>query len=321
MVAQQFIDDGYPVSKVLKILRLPRSSYYHKPGGTAGKGRKVSTHTLTGNGDFVSNDVVIGHIQQILSGEFVDYGYVKVTHALRQQFGYRINKKKVYRLMKQAGLLYKRTAGPKTRRLWVSDLVPQPQSYFSYLEFDIKYIWIAGQRRNALVLSVIDVFSRWVLGQMVSYSVRSEDVVVLFDQIFAIYPIPLRIYVRNDNGSQMESHVVQQYFADRQITQEFTKPATPEQNAHIESYHSILERVICSRYEFEDLPEAVDTFNRWLDFYNYERIHSGINYLSPYNYLLSMGIDLVKEMELKKALATEPPLEDLNRNTVQYLGG
>jgi len=190
---------------------------------------------------------------------------------------------------------------------------------FSYLEFDIKYIWIAGARRNALVLSVIDVFSRWVIGQLVSYSMRKEDVVELFDQIFAIYPKPLRIYVRNDNGSQMESHLVQQYFADREITQEFTRPATPEQNAHIESYHSILERVICSRYEFENLTEPVDTFDRWLVFYNYERIHSGINYLSPYNYLLSRGIDLVKEMELKKALATEPSLEDLNRNTVQYL--
>lgn len=79
--------------------------------------------------------------------------------------------------------------------------------------------------------------------------------------------------------------------------------------------------MICSRYDFEDLPEAVDTFNRWLVFYNYERIHSGINYLSPYNYLVSLGIDIAKEIELKKAFAKEPHLEDLNRNTVQYLGG
>lgn len=321
MVAQQFIDDGYPVSNMLKILRLARSSYYYQPCSSEGKGRRCSTHTLAGDGSYVSNEIVIGHIQQILSREFVDYGYLKTTHALRQQYGYRINKKKVYRLMKQARLLYKRPASAKGKRLWVSDLVPQPQSYFSYLEFDIKYIWIAGKRRNALVLSVIDVFSRWVLGQMVSYSIRKEDVVELFDQLFALYPMPVRIYVRNDNGSQMESHLVQQYFADREVTQEFTRPATPEQNAHIESYHSIIERVICARYEFEDLSEAVDTFNRWLNFYNYERLHSGTNYLSPYQYLLSEGIDIKKEMELKKALAIEPPLEDLNKNTVQYLGG
>ena len=321
MVAQQFIDDGYPVSRVLKILRLPRSSYYYQPCSTQGKGRGYSTHTLTDDGEYVSNEVVLEHIREILSGEFVDYGYVKLTHGLRGQYGYRINKKKVYRLMKQAGLLYKRPLRPKGKRNWVSDLVPQPQGHFSYLEFDIKYIWIAGERRNALAVSVIDVFSRWVLGQLVSYSIRKEDVVELFDRIFAMYPMPGRIFVRNDNGSQMESHLVQQYFAGKEVTQEFTRPATPEQNAHIESYHSIIERVICARYEFEDLTEAVDTFERWLDFYNYERIHSGINYLSPYKYLLSMGIDLIKEMELKKALATEPPPEDLNKNTVQYLGG
>lgn len=321
MVAQQFIDDGYPVSQILKILRLPRSSYYYTACPAAGKGRANSTHTLTGDGDVVSNEVVVEHIRGFLSREFVDYGYVKVTHALRGQYGYRINKKKVYRLMKQAGLLYKRLLCPKGKRNWVSELVPRPQGYFSYLEFDIKYIWIAGQGRNALVISVIDVYSRWVLGQLVSYSVRKEDVVELFERIFALYPMPERIYVRNYNGSQMESQLGQQYFAGKEVTQEFTRPATPEQNAHIESYHSILERVICSRYEFESLKEAIDTFERWQSFYNYERIHSGINYLSPYNYLLSMGIDIVKEMELKKALATDPPLENLTYNTVQYLGG
>lgn len=321
MIAQQFIDDGYPIAKVLKILRLSRSSYYYKSSCCRAKGRRYSTHTRTADGSMVANDQVVEHIREILGEEFVDYGYVKVTHALIQQHGYRINKKKVYRLMKQSELLYKRPLSVKGKRLWVSDLVPQPQSYFSYLEFDIKYIWIAGARRNALVLSVIDVYSRWVLGQLVSYSVRKEDIVELFDRIFRIYPMPVRIFVRNDNGSQMESALVQKYFSDKEITQEFTRPATPEQNAHIESYHSIIERVICSRYEFEDLTEAIDTFDRWLNFYNYKRIHSGINYLSPNNYLLSMGIDIVKEMELKKALATVPLLEDINRNTVQYLGG
>lgn len=304
MIARQFIDNGYPVSTVLGLLELPRSSYYYKPCGTTGRGRKCSTHTITGNGSYICNQAVVEQIQQILSGEFVDYGYVKVTHALRQQYDYQINKKKVYRLMKQAGLLYKRSSSPKGNRLWVTDLVPQPSSHFSYLEFDIKYIWIAGARRNALVLSVIDVYSRWALGQLVSYSVCKEDVVELFDQIFEIYPMPERIYVRNDNGSQMQSTLVQQYFANitnKEVVQEFTRPATPEQNAHIESYHSILERVICSRYEFEDLPEAVDTFQRWITFYNYERIHSGVDYLSPYNYLRSKGIDLDKEIELKKS--------------------
>jgi len=42
MIARQFIDNGYPVSTVLGLLELPRSSYYYKPSGTTGRGRKCS---------------------------------------------------------------------------------------------------------------------------------------------------------------------------------------------------------------------------------------------------------------------------------------
>src|SRR5690625_7173106 len=112
MIARQFIDNGYPVSKVLGLLELPRSSYYYKPRGTTGRGRKCSTHTMTGNGSYLCNQAVVERIQQILSGEFVDYGYEKVTHALLQRYVYQMNKKKVYRLMNQADLLYKRSSSP-----------------------------------------------------------------------------------------------------------------------------------------------------------------------------------------------------------------
>lgn len=49
--------------------------------------------------------------------------------------------------------------------------------------------------------------------------------------------------------------LVQQYFQDKKIVQEFTKLTTPEQNTlSIRSsewfYHSIMERVICKRYKF-----------------------------------------------------------------------
>jgi hypothetical protein len=37
-------------------------------------------------------------------------------------------------------------------------MVPEPVSEFSYWEFDIKYVWIHGKRRNAQVLTILDVF-------------------------------------------------------------------------------------------------------------------------------------------------------------------
>jgi putative transposase len=89
--------------------------------------------------------------------------------------------------------------------------------------------------------------------------------------------------------------LVQEYFQNRKVIQEFTKPATPEQNAHIEAYHSIMERAVCRRYEFDSLQQAVETLDRFRMFYNYQRIHSGTGYKSPYRFLLERGLDMKKQ--------------------------
>jgi hypothetical protein len=75
-----------------------------------------------------------------------------------------------------------------THRRWIKYLVPQPEQPFSHLEFDIKYIYIHAQRRNALLISVIDVESRWVLKWMQAWSIRKGHVVNLFKAILKHYP-------------------------------------------------------------------------------------------------------------------------------------
>ena len=118
------------------------------------------------------------------------------------------------------------------------------------------------------------------------------------------------MYVRNDNGSQFVADLVREYFRDKKVIQEFTKPATPEQNAHIESYraahrHSIMERAVCRRYELDDLPQAVETLDRFRKFYNYRRIHSGIGYKSPYRFLLKRGVDVQQNQQKVPTLNLE----------------
>ena len=295
MVAAQFIKEGHPKKLVLKNSGVPRSSFYYKPVKNHSKrGIQKSTHTKREDGIYVTNEQVVDQITVLLSKEFIDYGYLKVTHWPRNKQYYVINPKKVYRLMREAEILNKFKARKKGKRNWVKELLPPAEVPFDYLEFDIKYIYVAGLNRNALLLTVIDVMSRWVVGHYMSWKVRKKDVIDLFDQIFEAYPLPRHIHVRNDNGSQFIAEKVQSYFKGRNVKQEFCKPATPEQNAHIESYHSILEKVICQRYEFENLLEAQNTFNRFVEFYNFERIHSGIGYQSPNEYLLENGIKVDK---------------------------
>jgi|TARA_B100001013_G_C24607393_1_gene441641 putative transposase len=302
MIATEYIKEGHAKKTVLEVLGIARSSYYYQPSVEASqKGRLNSEFTYTQNGDKLSNAIVVEDIKEILSQEFVDYGYLKVTHWLRQQKGYRINPKKVYRLMRDANLLNKKVVRSRSKRNWVTELLPPVKTEFEYLEFDIKYVYVGGKNRNALLLSVIDVKSRWVLGQYMSWQIKQDDVMGLFDQLFSIYPLPEHFYVRNDNGSQFEATMVQKYFEMRGITQEFCKPATPEQNAHIESYHSIIEKVVCQEYEFKDLDECRDTMNRFIRFYNFERIHSGVGYQSPCKYLQGQQRDM-KQYELDEVL-------------------
>lgn len=290
MTADEYIHEGYPKEMILNHLGIPRSSYYYDlKDNKLPVGRPVSTHTQKEDSTLVVNTQVLEHIKHILEEEFVDYGYLKTTHALRQYYGYIISPKKVYRLMSENHLLNKGHKSKINKRQWVQQLVPNPTEHFSYLEFDIKYMYIKGKKKSVLLLTVIDVYSRWVLGQYMGWQIKKGDVIKLFDRIFANYTMPKKLYIRNDNGAQMIAIDVQKYFKDKGVTQEFTKPATPEQNAHIESYHSILERVICQRYELEDINEARDIMKRFVIFYNTKRIHSGLNYNSPKKYLEQKG--------------------------------
>lgn len=64
------------------------------------------------------------------------------------------------------------------------------------------------------------------------------------------------ITLRNDNGSQIIATVIWEYLQEQGVNQEFTHVATPEENSFIEAYHSLLERTIEQRYEFESIYEA-----------------------------------------------------------------
>lgn len=303
IVAQMYINAGFCTTLVLRICGVSKSTYFSKAKPMEEqrvKGIRKSTHTGKADGVWVENCVVVAEIRALLAQEFVDYGYLKVTYYLQDELGYQINHKKVYRMMKDARLLYVARPKPKNKKNWVKELVPKPAAAFTYWEFDIKFIYIHHLGRYAPMLSVVDVYSRYLIGWMMQWSIKKEDVVGFFDALLQDYNMPNEIYVRCDNGSQFESGLLREYFKSKGINQEFTKPATPEQNAHIESYHSIIARAVCRRFEFESLDDASDVFRRWELFYNKERIHSGIGFTSPEKFLAKEQLQIPKNGMIRK---------------------
>jgi putative transposase len=283
----EFISLGNPVIKVLKHCFLPKSTFYykHKEGK---QGRKSYAQMFDNEWNVIGDAFVLAEIKTLFEKPFVDYGCFKTYIHLRDRKHFKVSKHKVYKLMKENGLLRNKhqISSKKNKRNWVKDLIPNTSGPFSYLEFDIKYMWISGKKRNAQMLTIIDVESRTVLGQYIGYSIDKKHVIELFEKVFTTYPWPESVTVRSDNGSQFVAEMTQTYLKSKGITQEFTKPATPQQDAHIEAFHSIVERAVCQRFMFKNLIDLQNTLQEFIEFYNFERIHSGTGYTSPYLFLL-----------------------------------
>jgi transposase InsO family protein len=291
MIVREYVAEGESARSVLAIVGVSESTFYYKPK-TGKRGRRATTTTLEANGVVWTEERLVALITAELEREFVDYGYIKIMKWLQRKHKLLINKKKVYRLMSKHGLLNSRPVRSTISKQWIKELVPNPRLPLTHLEFDIKYMHIHGSRRNAMMLTVLNVKSRFNVGWLLQWSIKKEDVVALFHDIQLTMPTVSKITVRSDNGSQFVSHLVREHFKTQGIEHEFTRPATPEQNAHIESYHSIVERVICRQYTFTDLRHANNVLTQWVLFYNHERIHSGVGYTSPAEYLTNNNVSL-----------------------------
>lgn len=264
---------------------MSKSSYYYRSRGGK-RGRPSSTHCLKDNAWLVPNEEVVEDIRTSLSGEFMENGYLKVCHELKDM-GNKIGKNKTYRLMKENRLLL---APPqKAKREYVKFTQPLPSQPFEKIEMDIKFIYIRGQRKNALLLTFLDTFTRLPLGWDIQYSIRHQTVAALFGRVIENWLQPYRpcfeekvkVCLRSDNDSRFVAKDLQHYLKGNFVDQEFILPATPQQNAHIESFHSVVEELVCKKYEFEDIQHARQVLGRFFYTYTYRRTISSILYLPP----------------------------------------
>ena len=266
------------VRELCRWINLSPSVFYYKQL-TGSVGVKPSTHTLKQDTSMVENTLVVKDIRNLLSQEFVCYGYEKVTAQLRTQ-SYIINKKKVYRLMNENNLLLGKVIKTSGKRQFVQHRKIAANYPMEYLCLDIKYVWIQGESRWYYLLTIIDVYSRKVIQWILQKSIKQIDVINIFRTINRTHNIK-GVTVRNDNGSQFIANSVKQFLISAEAKQEFTHIATPEENSYIEAYHSILQREVVERFEFAGYYHAKITLQNYVDFYNNERIHRSIGFIAP----------------------------------------
>lgn len=261
------------LENLLSWVDLSRSSFYYK-SSDGKRGAKPSVCTFRQDGTLVDDTKVIDQIKGILSQEFCCYGYHNVTDELREM-GYIINHKKVYRLMKEQNLLLGKVISTSGKRQFVKHRKIEATRPMEYLCLDIKYVWVAGESRNYFLLTVLDVFTRVAIEQIFQKSIRKMDVINIFRRINSAFGIK-GVTVRNDNGSQFIANDVKQFLRTAEANQEFTHIATPEENAYIEAFHSIVQREVIDRFEFQGFYESKLTLQAHRDWYNNRRRHAAL---------------------------------------------
>lgn len=239
---QGYKDKGVSTATLLDWAGLASSTYYykHKEGKP---GAKPSACTITTGGEQKENKEVIEEIEVVLRQEFCCYGYRMMTAELNEK-GFIINHKKVYRLMKEHRLLFgSRIQVHGTPRNFIRYRKITAQKPLQYLCMDIKYVHINAEGRNALLLTIMDVYTRKVLLHMLRYNIRKGDVLLLLSLLLLEYH-PHGMTLRSDNGSQFIASAVRQYLKEKGVYQEFTHVATPQDNSYIEALHSSIQREV-----------------------------------------------------------------------------
>ena len=277
---------GLKIDTALQITGLTKHQYYHKAKQGKG-GAPQSTDTPKHIDDqtiSIPNNEVVDHIKLINSEPEIDYGYQKMTKAL-QINGYDINHKKVYRLMKENQLLH--TKVKKKNKKYVKYRRVCPQGPLELIEMDIKFVWIESARQHGFILTVLDVFSRQVLGWVAAMSITRHTVKRVWKKIIVdhlqandMLSKGVQIEVRNDNDKRFSAKMVQDFFKSNYLDQVFTHPYTPQENGHIESFHAILGRSL-DKFTFNTIDDVNIHLHLFYDRYNNTRLHSSIAKLPP----------------------------------------
>jgi putative transposase len=290
---------GIPVTRLLPFVGLKKVKYYRWVLRTGApnrhNGQIPKTHWLTP----VEIEKVENYAREHYS--FNDYflkdGYRRIAYKMIDLNIVAASPSSVYRILKKAGLLNKWNTNKRNLR---GTGFKQPSGPHRHWHTDIKYLNFNGS--FLFLISVIDGYSRYVLHHEVRAAMSAYDVQLTVQKAKDKYPMA-RPRIISDNGAQFISKEFKQFIKDIEATHVTTSVNYPQANGKIERFHRTISEE-CLRIKS---PVTVEDFrvyiSDYVNYYNQERLHSALNYLTPEDYLLGRKDDKLKlrELKLKKA--------------------
>ena len=211
------------------------------------------------------------------------WGYRRMAAWLRHREGCWANRKRVYRLMREQGLLveckrYRAVRTPQRSK-------PRATRPDEYWGIGMTKFFIAGLGWCYLIV-VLDWFTKELVGWKVSLRARALEWKEALDRALCEkFPLGARgqgLKLVSDNGSQPTSVGFMRDAVLAGVNQIFCSYDNPKGNAETERVIRTVKEELLWLNEFTSFEEARERIGNWIDSdYNRLYVHSSIGYRSP----------------------------------------
>jgi putative transposase len=216
------------------------------------------------------------------------YGYRRVYLRLRRE-GWQVNRKRVYRLYRDAGLAVRRR---KRKRIGPFERKPLPKPTTANLSWSMDFVadgLIGGRRLRCL--TIVDDCTRECLAIEVDTSITGLRVQGVLERLADTRGLPQSITV--DNGPEFDGQVLDKWAYRSSVHLSFIRPGKPNENAYIESFNGKFRDECLNEHWFISLTHARRVIEAWRIEYNTERPHSSLGNLTPEEFARTMGENAV----------------------------
>ena len=279
---------NFPIGALCDVLAVSRSGFY------AWKTRGPSAHDKSD--DRLAAEIAAAHAKSSRR-----YGSPRVHRALRRK-GIRVGRKRIARLMRKTGLIgrekrrFRRTTDSNHTSPIAPNLVArdfEPAAPNQIWAGDVTYI--ATHEGWAYLAVLLDLFSRRVVGWAISETNDTALALKALDcAVCSRASLPAGLVHHTDRGSPYASEGYRAALATNAMVASMSRKADCWDNAVAESFFATLraELVDAERYPTRDVAE--ESIGHYIDgFYNVERLHSHLDYVSPIEFELKMHVSRI----------------------------